>query len=107
MIRSWLCLVLIITLVPTLVSGRGTLHKEGFIEELVASERAFTGAFIPHPKGDGQKPMLLISSKPGLVHVLKDPDNSIATELVLDLSDKLCTNGERGMQQRHHNHHWH
>ena len=95
--RFFLALSVVLSLLAA-VTARGTLHKEGFIEELVASERAFTGAFIPNPKGDGLPPMLLISSKPGLVHVLKDPDNSIETELVLDMSAKLCTNGERGMQ---------
>jgi Glucose / Sorbosone dehydrogenase len=83
---------------PMLVYGSGTLHKKGFIEELVASQKGFTGAFIPHPKGDGFSPMLLIASKTGDVHVVPDPDNSIDTQLVLDISANLCTNGERGLQ---------
>ena len=41
-------LFLVATLLGTVMS-RGILHEDGFIEELVASQRAFTGAFIPHP----------------------------------------------------------
>jgi Glucose / Sorbosone dehydrogenase/PKD domain len=93
-----LCLAALLAVLPAYVNGRGTLHKEGFIEEMVASEQAFTGAFIPNPQGDGLSPMLLVGSKQGLVHILKDPDNSIETELVLDISANLCTNGERGLQ---------
>ncbi|KAG7366000.1 PKD domain containing protein [Nitzschia inconspicua] len=92
------CLSVLLVIIPSLVNARGTLHKEGFIEELVASQRGFTGAFIPNPTDESLPPMLLIASKPGIVHILRDPDNSIATEVVLDISANLCTNGERGMQ---------
>jgi glucose/arabinose dehydrogenase len=90
--------VALLTPPPLFVDGSGTLHKAGFIEELVASQQGFTGTFIPHPKSDGLAPMLLIASKTGLVHVVRDPDNSMDAELVLDISANLCTNGERGLQ---------
>lgn len=81
------------------VSSRGILHNEGFIEELVASERAFTGAFIPNPQGpDTKPPMLLLSMKRGNVFVMTNPDESMTTQLILDIEHQLCTNGERGFQ---------
>lgn len=81
------------------VMSRGVLHKEGFIEELVASQRAFTGAFIPNPlEPDTKPPMLILSMKRGHVHVMTNPDESTATQQILDLEHQLCTNGERGMQ---------
>ena len=91
-------LFLVATLLGTVMS-RGILHEEGFIEELVASQRAFTGAFIPHPlEPDTKPPMLLLSMKRGNIHVMTDPDNSMETKHILDLEYKLCTNGERGFQ---------
>jgi len=81
------------------VTSRGVLHKEGFIEELVASQRAFTGAFIPNPiDPDTKPPMLLLSMKRGHIHVMTNPDESTETQQILDLEHQLCTNGERGMQ---------
>mmetsp|Transcript_29124 Transcript_29124/g.32691 ORF Transcript_29124/g.32691 Transcript_29124/m.32691 type:complete len:901 (-) Transcript_29124:137-2839(-) len=82
-----------------MVTSRGILHKEGFIEELVASERSFTGAFIPNPTSpDTKPPMLLLSSKRGIVNVMVNPDESTATKKIMDIEYTLCTNGERGMQ---------
>lgn len=82
-----------------MVASRGILHQEGFIEELVASQRAFTGAFIPHPtQSDTKPPMLLLSMKRGNVHVMTNPDDSMSTKLILDIEHQLCTNGERGFQ---------
>ena len=81
------------------VTSRGMLHKEGFIEELVASQRAFTGAFIPNLiDPDTKPPMLLLSMKRGHIHVMTNPDESMETQQILDLEHQLCTNGERGMQ---------
>mmetsp|Transcript_22440 Transcript_22440/g.62495 ORF Transcript_22440/g.62495 Transcript_22440/m.62495 type:complete len:867 (-) Transcript_22440:179-2779(-) len=94
-----LCLAAMLLWPLSMVMSRGTLHGEGFIEELVVSQRAFTGAFIPHPQNpDTKPPMLLLSMKRGLVHVMRNPDESTKTEQILDLEHKLCTNGERGMQ---------
>lgn len=89
----------LLLLLPALVNGLGTFHHEGFVEEMVGSQSAFTGAFIPNPRDaiNGQ-PMLLIASKRGLVHVMEDPDNSMETMEVLNMVDGVCTNGERGMQ---------
>lgn len=83
----------------TIVRSRGTLHNAGFIEELVASERAFTGAFIPNPtEPDTKPPMLLLSNKRGIVNILMDPDASSETKEIMNIEYALCTNGERGMQ---------
>lgn len=82
-----------------LVESRGTLHYDGFIEEMVASERAFTGAFVPNPTGPGTKPqMLLLSNKRGIVNVLTNPDESLETKEILNIEYALCSNGERGFQ---------
>lgn len=81
------------------VTSRGVLHFDGFIEEMVASERAFTGAFIPNPQEpDTKPPMLLLSMKRGTVNIMTNPDESMATQKILDMEEKLCTNGERGFQ---------
>lgn len=69
----------------------------GFIEEGVVSVIAITGAFAPNPRNGG-KPMLLLSSKEGKIHVLEDPDNSDRDMQIGDLSQKICSNGERGLQ---------
>ena len=69
----------------------------GFIDEGVIDISAITGAFAPNPRKDG-KPMMLLSSKEGAINVLEDPDNSDDAILVADLSNILCTNGERGLQ---------
>lgn len=94
-----LCLVGALLLPLSTVTSRGVLHDEGFIEELVASQRAFTGAFIPNPQEpDTKPPMLLLSMKRGIVHVMTNPDESTSAQKILDIEYKLCTNGERGMQ---------
>lgn len=69
----------------------------GFIDEGVVNIVAITGAFAPNPRNNG-KPMLLLSSKEGIVNVLEDPDNSDDFIKVADISSILCTNGERGLQ---------
>ena len=71
---------------------------EGFIDEgVVARNAILTGAFAPNPRNKG-KPMLLLSSKNGEVFVLEDPDNSDVDMNVVSLDEKICTNGERGLQ---------
>eukprot|EP00536_Pseudo-nitzschia_multiseries_P018304 jgi/Psemu1/55010/gm1.55010_g len=94
-----LCLAALLLWPLSTVTSRGILHGDGFIEELVASQRAFTGAFVPNPQNpDTKPPMLLLSMKRGMVHVMRNPDESTETEQILDLEHQLCTNGERGMQ---------
>lgn len=71
---------------------------DGFIAEVVSTAKAITGRFAPNPRNDG-KPMLLVVSKEGEVHVLEDPDSgNDGARKILDLSDSMCTNGERGLQ---------
>jgi glucose/arabinose dehydrogenase len=69
----------------------------GFVDEGVTVAIAITGAFAPNPRQNG-KPMLLLSSKEGIVRVLEDPDESDETMVVLDIEDRICHNGERGLQ---------
>jgi glucose/arabinose dehydrogenase len=70
----------------------------GFIDELVVSRDAIiTGAFATNPR-NGEKPMLLLSSKDGQIYAVEDPDNSEDNVLVADFEPFLCTNGERGLQ---------
>eukprot|EP00529_Nitzschia_sp_RCC80_P000438 CAMPEP_0113452280 /NCGR_PEP_ID=MMETSP0014_2-20120614/6766_1 /TAXON_ID=2857 /ORGANISM="Nitzschia sp." /LENGTH=878 /DNA_ID=CAMNT_0000343649 /DNA_START=629 /DNA_END=3265 /DNA_ORIENTATION=- /assembly_acc=CAM_ASM_000159 len=86
----------------SLVEARGEFFKDGFIEEIVASQRAMTGTFINNPQQSSPffgKPMLLISSKRGIIHAMPDPDNNMNSMVqILDMESKLCNNGERGMQ---------
>ena len=69
----------------------------GFVVDGVAQVIAITGAFAPNPRKGG-KPMLLLSSKEGIVRVLEDPDNSDDNIVVADLQKYMCRNGERGLQ---------
>jgi glucose/arabinose dehydrogenase len=68
----------------------------GFIAEVVTSTSAVTGIFAPNPSKNG-KPMLLLIAKEGQVKVLEDPDESPDSRTILDLSDKMCTETERGL----------
>jgi Glucose / Sorbosone dehydrogenase len=73
---------------------------EGFIVETVTNTKAITGTFAPNPR-NGNKPMLILVEKKGLVSILEDPDNSPFSITVLDLGKRgtgMCTNGERGLQ---------
>jgi glucose/arabinose dehydrogenase len=70
---------------------------DGFVEEGLANITAITGAFAPNPRKNG-KPMLLLSSKEGEINILEDPDNSDVRVKVADLSNIICSNGERGLQ---------
>ena len=74
---------------------------EGFVEEGVA--RVFgisTIAFLPQEKGGGGgRTMMYAATKEGVVRFLPDPDNSGASRVVLDITSKVCSNGERGMHQ--------
>ena len=69
----------------------------GFVDEGVTVAVAITGAFAPNPRQNG-KPMLLLSSKEGIIRVLEDPDESDETMVVLDIENRICHNGERGLQ---------
>jgi glucose/arabinose dehydrogenase len=69
----------------------------GFIDEGIADLIAITGAFAPNPHNAG-KPMLLLSSKEGIVMVLEDPDNDDDMKVIADFDSRLCSNGERGLQ---------
>ena len=42
--------------------------------------------------------MLLLSSKEGIIRVLEDPDESDESMVVLDIENRICHNGERGLQ---------
>jgi hypothetical protein len=68
-----------------------------FIAEVVTDEvRAIKGTFAPNPRNDN-KPMLVLLSKWGDIHVLEDPDESPKQIEILDLSSHICTDQERGL----------
>jgi glucose/arabinose dehydrogenase len=92
-IKAWILAFLIF--LSMLAVGQSV--PTGFAEEGVASIIAITGAFAPNPRKGGQ-PMLLLSSKEGQVRVLEDPDNSDDSMLILDIENRMCHNGERGLQ---------
>eukprot|EP00536_Pseudo-nitzschia_multiseries_P016937 jgi/Psemu1/292771/fgenesh1_pg.1302_\ len=75
---------------------------DGFIVETVTSKaRGTTGVFVPHPAGNGNPPILLMVDKKGIVTALEHPDDDNDNDdakVILDLSDTICTNGERGLQ---------
>ena len=68
----------------------------GFIDEGVTNVEAITGAFIANPQNG--KPMLMLSSKEGLIHVVPNPDDSDESILVGNFTNITCSNGERGLQ---------
>lgn len=72
---------------------------DGFIVETVTSEAmGTTGLFAPHPAGGTKPPILLVVEKRGQVSVVENPDDSPDARIILDLSNNLCTDGERGLQ---------
>ena len=60
---------------------------------------AITGAFAPNPRKNG-KPMLLLLlfTKLGEIFVLEDPDNSDDNFVALNMENRMCHDGERGLQ---------
>jgi glucose/arabinose dehydrogenase len=68
----------------------------GFIDEGITKVEAITGAFAANPQNG--KPMLILSSKEGLIHVVPNPDDSDENILVANFTSLTCTNGERGLQ---------
>ena len=68
----------------------------GFIDEGVTNVEAITGAFAANPQNG--KPMLILSSKEGLIHVVPNPDESDENILVGNFTSITCSNGERGLQ---------
>ncbi len=72
---------------------------DGFIVETVTSKATgTTGVFAPHPSDNSKPQILLIVEKSGKVTLLENPDESPDVKKILDLSGKICTDGERGLQ---------
>ncbi|KAL3915812.1 MAG: hypothetical protein SGILL_005468, partial [Bacillariaceae sp.] len=72
----------------------------GFIAEVVSQVKATTGRFVPNPSNN-DKPMLVVINKNGEVHAVQDLDSGNDNgRKILDLGgrNKMCTNGERGLQ---------
>lgn len=85
-------LLLLLLLVPLALCV-----PEGFIDEGIADIEAISGVFCPNPRKNG-KPMLILSAKKGKINVLEAPDDSDDFTEIADLGDRLCTDGERGLQ---------
>jgi PKD repeat protein len=73
---------------------------DGFITDVISSVKAIKGRFAPNPSAEDGRPMLLVVSKEGEVHVLEDVESTDGDDgrKILDLTDTMCTNGERGLQ---------
>jgi hypothetical protein len=93
----WWCLLYDILWILVLSSSGGAALPSKFIAEVVTDVRAIKGTFATNPRNEN-KAMLLLVSKEGQVYALEDPDNSPVSSVILDLSDKMCTNEERGLQ---------
>jgi Glucose / Sorbosone dehydrogenase len=78
------------------VDAAGGTVQEGFIDEIVTTVKAMSGAFAPNPRNGG-KPMMILNAKNGQITVVENPDESSDSLEILDLNDYLCTNGERGL----------
>lgn len=91
----WIAMVLTSQYLQVLADV-GTVH-DGFIVEIVTTvPRAVSGVFAPNPRNDG-KPMMILNSQHGEIHILEDPDDSPDSIVVLNLKDHLCSNHERGL----------
>ena len=53
---------------------------------------------MPSLNRQGGKHVLLVVNKKGLLYAVEDPDNSDETTLILDIKDRVCDGGERGLQ---------
>jgi hypothetical protein len=74
-----------------------TALPNGFIAEVVTDElRALSGTFASNPR-NYNKPMLLLVSKWGNVYAMENPDESPSAKRILDLSNYICTEQERGL----------
>jgi Glucose / Sorbosone dehydrogenase len=93
-ILTWSVFLLLQCLIWT-VDAAGSA-PEGFIDEVVTNTKAMSGTFAPNPRLNN-KPMMVLNDKNGRVHVLENPDDSSESLEILDLQDKVCTNGERGL----------
>ena len=70
----------------------------GFVDEGIGRVVGSTGAnFVPNVKS-GTGHVLYVTSKEGLLYVFENPDTSSSRRVVLDITDRICSNGERGLQ---------
>ncbi|KAL3922443.1 MAG: hypothetical protein SGILL_002205 [Bacillariaceae sp.] len=83
-------------LLATAATTLATALPTGFVEEVVAQDKAITGTFAPNPRSGA--PMLLLSSKQGKVYILENHDESDESMVALNLSAFICEDGERGLQ---------
>ncbi len=100
MVRSIISAPLLLLFLAVLSSrALAELAYDGFITEVVSSTKAISGTFLPNPRNKN-KPMMILSAKKGQINVLENPDESPDSLKIMDLSNgqKLCTNGERGLQ---------
>lgn len=79
-----------------LVDAAGGTVPVRFIDEIVTTVKAMSGAFAPNPRQDG-KPMMILNAKNGQINVVENPDDSSESLQVMDINQYLCTNGERGL----------
>ena len=73
-------------------------QPSGFIAEPVSSTYAIAGTFMPNPRSNSGRQMIILVEKTGKVEVIEDPDNDSKSIKVLDLDGKMCLDTERGLQ---------
>jgi glucose/arabinose dehydrogenase/PKD repeat protein len=69
----------------------------GFVDEDVGRVVNGAGAnMVPNRKTGGH--MLVVANKAGSLYAFEEPDTSSDTTLILDMQDRVCDDGERGLQ---------
>lgn len=89
---AWRCFLLL--------SWQAVALPPGFISEGLGRFRRITDiSTIPLPEYPKAASVLMLTLKAGQIYVIEDPDNNPEeTILAADFSDRLCDNGERGLQ---------
>lgn len=97
LLQLWVTALFSSCLLCVQAAAGGTVHVDGFIAEVVTTVKAMSGTFAPNPRNGG-RPMMILNSKNGQIHVVENPDDdSPESLLVLEINRHLCTNGERGL----------
>jgi glucose/arabinose dehydrogenase len=85
------------TVLLILLAGTVAGLPSGFKEEGVTRiNNLSTITFVPKREGGS---VIFAAAKEGVVHLLANPDTSGEYSMILNLSGRVCSNGERGMHQ--------
>ena len=90
--------VVTVLLSPLLFAASVQALPAGFVDEPFSKiTNAISTVFVPNALNDG-KHMMFTARKDGKINVIEDPDNSDESREILDISDKVCDNSERGLE---------